>query len=59
MARVIILRARFIYALAENHEIRICGKLASAVASQVIRQFGPRLSQAQYQDILAEVLKTA
>lgn len=49
----------FLYALSENHEIRICGKLASAVASQVIRQFGPRLLQAQYQDILAAVLKTA
>lgn len=46
----------FLHALSQGHELAVCGKLASEVASQIIQQFGPRLTPAQYQACLQSVL---
>ena len=49
----------FLYALSQNHSLTKCGQLAGKVASQVVQQFGPRLSVKQYQAFANEVLVTA
>lgn len=46
----------FLYALSQHYSMVECAQLAGAVASQVIRQFGPRLDARQYQDIAKRVL---
>lgn len=46
----------FLYALSQKYSLPECGRLASAVASQVIQQMGPRLQTSQYQDIARRVL---
>lgn len=47
----------FLYALSERYDLKTCGRLASEVASQVIRQFGARLNPQDYQDIRNQLLK--
>ncbi|OOR90854.1 adenosine kinase [Moraxella caviae] len=46
----------FLYALSQGHALDECGKLAGAVASRVVAQFGARLTKAEYQEIKAGVL---
>ena len=46
----------FLYALSQHYSLPECGRLASAVAAQVIQQFGPRLASKDYQDIAKRVL---
>ena len=46
----------FLYALSQQYSLPECGRLASAVAAQVIQQFGPRLTSKEYQDIAKKVL---
>lgn len=46
----------FLYALSQNHSLAQCGQLAGTVASQVVQQFGPRLSVAQYQQLAQNIL---
>ena len=46
----------FLYALSQNHSLAQCGQLAGTVASQVVQQFGPRLSVAQYQHLAQQIL---
>ncbi|WP_338412150.1 adenosine kinase [Psychrobacter raelei] len=46
----------FLYALANDCTLTQCGQLAGQVASQVVQQFGPRLSLEQYQGIAQQVL---
>ena len=46
----------FLYALSQQYSLPECGHLASAVAAQVIQQFGPRLASKDYQDIAKRVL---
>ena len=51
MVQVIITQVLFLYGLSQNLDLPNCGRLASAVASAVVGQFGPRLSIAEYQTI--------
>lgn len=44
----------FLYGLNQSLSLQQCGKLASATASQVVSQYGPRLSLSQYQAVLAQ-----
>ncbi|MEN2752650.1 adenosine kinase [Psychrobacter sp. FBL11] len=46
----------FLYALSQQYSLPECGRLASEVASQVIQQFGPRLTSQDYKDIARRVL---
>lgn len=46
----------FLHALSQGYAFVDCGKLASSVASQIIQQFGPRLTPAQYQACLQSVI---
>lgn len=46
----------FLYGLTQNYSLVQCGQLAGAVASQVVQQFGPRLTVAQYQAVVKQVL---
>ena len=46
----------FLYALSQQYSLPECGRLASAIAAQVIQQFGPRLASKEYQDIAKKVL---
>lgn len=46
----------FLHALSQGYALADCGKLASSVASQIIQQFGPRLTPPQYQACLQSVL---
>ena len=46
----------FLYAMSQKYTLPECGRLASAVASQVIQQMGPRLAAPQYQDIARSIL---
>lgn len=46
----------FLYALSQNHSLTECGQLAGRVASQVVQQFGPRLTFEQYQQFANQVL---
>lgn len=46
--------AGFLYALSQNLGFDIAGKLAVETAAQVVSQYGPRLTTAEYQRILAE-----
>lgn len=46
----------FLYGLSQHYELEQCGRLAGEVASQVIRQFGPRLAAPHYRDIARLVL---
>ena len=48
----------FLYALSQQHTLPECGRLAGAIAAQVIQQFGPRLDSEHYQDIAHRVLPT-
>ena len=42
----------FLHAFADGQDLASCGKLASKVASQVIQQFGARLTVEQYKSLL-------
>lgn len=42
----------FLYGLSKGYTLQNCGNLAAATASQVVSQYGPRLSVEQYQAIL-------
>ena len=44
----------FLYGLNQSLSLQQCGKQASATASQVVSQYGPRLSLSQYQAVLAQ-----
>ncbi len=46
----------FLYALSQQYSLPECGRLASAVAAQVIQQLGPRLASEDYQSIAKRVL---
>lgn len=46
----------FLYALSQNHSLTQCGELAGKVASQVVQQFGPRLTVSQYQALAKPIL---
>lgn len=46
----------FLYALSQHYSLPECGRLASEVSAQVIRQFGPRLASQAYQDIARRTL---
>ncbi len=46
----------FLHALSQGYNLKTCGMLASAVASQVIQQYGARLPAEQYQTIAKQVL---
>ena len=46
----------FLYALSQQYSLPECGRLASAVAAQVIQQLGPRLAPQDYRDIAKRVL---
>lgn len=46
----------FLYALSQHYSLPECGRLASEVSAQVIRQFGPRLESQAYQDIARRTL---
>lgn len=46
----------FLYALSQHYSLPECGRLASEVSAQVIRQFGPRLESQAYQDIAHRTL---
>ena len=46
----------FLYALSQQYSLAECGRLASAVAAQVIQQFGPRLASEDYQDVAKQAL---
>lgn len=46
----------FLYALSQHYSLPECGRLASAVAAQVIQQFGPRLASQDYKEIAQRVL---
>lgn len=46
----------FLYAMSQKYTLPECGRLASAVASQVIQQMGPRLEASQYKDIARNIL---
>ena len=46
----------FLYALSQQYSLPECGRLASAVAAQVIQQLGPRLASEDYQNITKHVL---
>lgn len=49
----------FLYALSQGHDLATCGRLATAVASQVIQQYGARLPIEGYQAIGKQVLNLA
>ncbi len=44
----------FLYGLSQQWDLAKAGRLASRTSAQVVSQFGPRLSQKQYQEILQE-----
>ncbi|MFC0821070.1 adenosine kinase [Moraxella marmotae] len=46
----------FLYGLSQGLDLPSCGKLAAAVASAIVSQFGPRLTVADYQAIKGSVL---
>lgn len=46
----------FLYALIKGHSLTECGELAGKVATQIVQQFGPRLTANQYQAIAKQVL---
>ncbi|MGP4846469.1 PfkB family carbohydrate kinase, partial [Marinobacter sp. 1Y8] len=46
----------FLYALSQQYSLPECGRLASEISAQVIRQFGPRLASQDYRDIAQRVL---
>ena len=46
----------FLYAVSAGHDYATAGKLASRAAATTVSHFGPRLSPAQHQEILKEVL---
>lgn len=45
----------FMYGLSQGWPLAECGRLAARIAAAVVSQFGPRLPQEQYQQLLAEV----
>lgn len=47
----------FLYGLSQQYTIPECAKLAGEIASQVVKQFGPRLTPLQYRDIAKRVLR--
>lgn len=47
----------FLFGLSQNFTLSDCGVLATAVASQVVAQYGPRLPRQQYADILANMVQ--
>jgi sugar/nucleoside kinase (ribokinase family) len=49
----------FMYGLSQNMSWELAGALASKAAAQVVTQYGPRLSKAQTQAILANVMNCA
>lgn len=42
----------FLYGLSQGWSLAHCGQLASKISAQVVSQFGPRLRQEQYQQLL-------
>lgn len=42
----------YLYAICQDMDARAAGKLATRTASQVVAQFGPRLTRAQHQQLL-------
>ena len=42
----------FLYGLSQHWNLAACGRLAARTSAQVVSQFGPRLRQEQYQEIL-------
>lgn len=46
----------FLYGLSQNFTLSDCGFLASAVASRVVAQYGPRLPRADYSQIMQQFL---
>ena len=47
----------FLYAVTHGHTYASAGKLASAAASKVVSQYGPRLKWHQTQEVLHQILK--
>ncbi|PTQ87848.1 pfkB family carbohydrate kinase [Agitococcus lubricus] len=45
----------FLYGLSQGWPLTACGRLAAKISAQVVSQFGPRLAQTQYTQILAEL----
>jgi len=45
----------FLYGLSQGWDYERCGKLASLCASTLVAQYGPRLREEQYQELLAQV----
>lgn len=45
----------FLYALSEKHSPEQATRLANHIASKLVTQFGPRLTQAQYQEIAENI----
>ncbi len=46
----------FLYGITQGHGFEVAGKLASRASSQVVTQYGPRLSGPDHERILGEVL---
>ncbi len=44
----------FLYGLSQQWRLADCGRLASRTSAQVVSQFGPRLRQEQYRELLQE-----
>ena len=48
--------AGFLYAYTQGLDLKTCGKLGGAMASQVIAQYGPRAEAKDVQALAAKVL---
>lgn len=46
----------FLHALSQGHDLATCGRLATAIASQVIQQYGARSPVESYKNIAKQVL---
>ena len=48
----------FMFALLQNHDLKVCAEFANYGASRVVETFGPRLTKDGYQETLKSFQKS-